>query len=223
MVIWLSSCAVLSIVIKQNKGPIGNYKKEKNPHCSLWPKSLLIKIQNLAVGWYSGPIHTVKRIPAGMPGWFWILIYNRGTLEHTNEWMLPPNGFQQDLIGCNNKGELSGRVKIKPGSKERLSQDSARNLAEQERSSYPLADLWQGWVWRDRCHPWGHSVPSVFNWSQSILPPPTGSCSLCARAVLDLALRTGAGSSRGGVTALWCSGPVDDLEKCLGTGHSRVK
>lgn len=45
-------------------------------------------------------------------------------------------------------------------------------------------------------------------------------------ALLDLALRTGgtgAGSSRGGVSALCCSGPVDDLEKCLGTGHSRVK
>lgn len=89
-----------------------------------------------------------------MAGWFWILIYNWGSLEHTNEWMLPPNGFQQDLISSNNKGELSGRVKIKPGSKERLSQDLGRNLAEQERSSYPLADLWWGWVCRERCHPW---------------------------------------------------------------------
>lgn len=89
-----------------------------------------------------------------MPGWFWILIYYRGSLEHTNEWMLPPNGFQQDSISCSNKGELSGRVRIKAGSKDRSGQDSGRNLAEQDRSTWPLADLCWGWVWRERCHPW---------------------------------------------------------------------
>lgn len=71
--------------------------------------------------------------------------------------------------------------------------------------------------------PLGHSVPSaagsvfrVFCWAQSILPP--GSCSLCARAVLGLALRAGAASS----AALLCSGPVD-LEKPLGTQQSEIK